>query len=192
MDSVTKCCTVDGCLNEAKALGLCNKHYLRKWKHGDVTKVIRQKSFMERFLESFDRDGENQCWNWNKSVTSAGYGLITDETGKQIGSNRASWILHNGPIPKGMVICHKCDNRLCVNPSHLFVGTQRDNVRDCINKGRRNDVRGEMRPNARLTQAAVRFIRRTHRPVVELARCYGVSVPTIRDVKSHRYWRHVV
>jgi len=77
----------------------------------------------------------NCCWLWSGRKTSSGYGRLMWD-GREIGAHQISWIIHNGPIPHGLWILHKCDNPSCTNPDHLFAGTHSDNMKDAIVKGR--------------------------------------------------------
>jgi len=81
---------------------------------------------------------KNGCWEW-VGATTCGYGRI-GVCGKTVIAHRLSWVWANGKIPKGLCVLHKCDNRPCVNPKHLFLGTKKDNTRDCIRKGRFGDT----------------------------------------------------
>ena len=84
------------------------------------------------------KDEESDCWIWNKAINPSGYGVKSRgrrEEGNEY-AHRLVWILFNGSIPEGVHILHTCDNPPCVNPKHLFSGTQGDNNRDCMRKGR--------------------------------------------------------
>lgn len=98
---------------------------------------VRKDSIWERFWSKVDIAGEDDCWPWKASKRN-GYGQFTlgkDEN--RIPAHRMSYLLSVGDVLDGLLVCHKCDNRPCCNPSHLFVGTDLDNVRDMISKGRR-------------------------------------------------------
>lgn len=88
----------------------------------------------ERFAKRYAVDDAG-CWNW-LGATAAGYGVIATERGRQENAHRFSYRAHVGPIPDGAYVCHRCDNKLCVRPDHLFVGTAKDNMRDAVSKGR--------------------------------------------------------
>lgn len=112
-------------------------------------------SVAERFAECVRKDDRSGCILWIGSIATNGYGRM--KIGRRFfQAHRVSWELVNGPIPPGMFICHRCDIRPCVNPLHLFVGTQADNMRDCAAKGRLSGQR-------RLTEDLVSTARRRHR-----------------------------
>lgn len=94
-----------------------------------------RKSFEERFREKEGVQDESGCRNWTGTKHGRGYGCI-GRNYKTILAHRAAWELTFGTIPTGLLVCHHCDNKLCTNPQHLFLGTHADNNRDCIRKGR--------------------------------------------------------
>jgi len=140
------------------------------------------------------------CWYWTGSVYTNGYGRIRalrSKEGKRRLVHRVYYELVIGPIPNGLFICHRCDNRLCINPDHLFLGTAGDNVRDCVAKGRltQYDKRGERHPQAVLTNKMVVAIRAKYIAggvlQRQLAKEYGVKQGQISRVIRKEGWPHV-
>ena len=90
----------------------------------------------KQYEKSIIRD--DGCWSWRKVPLNTGYATVYAGKKNILTAHRVSWMIHKGEIPKGMQVLHKCDNRICTNPEHLFLGTQKDNVDDMIKKGRYN------------------------------------------------------
>lgn len=143
-----------------------------------------------RFWAKVDRASD--CWAWIGALTTAGYGSLK-RGGVVYYAHRISWEMHHGPVPAGQVVCHLCDNRRCVRPDHMFLGSQHDNLRDAAAKGRME--RGEARHSARLTVKTVAEIRNRYArgmaPQQVLAADYGVSQMAISKVVRRETWRHV-
>lgn len=133
------------------------------------------------------------CWLWVGATYANGYGRIRVGA-RCVVAHRQAWILTNGAIPDGLLACHKCDNRPCVRPDHLFLGSHADNVRDMDIKGRRADFRGESHPGARLTSDDVLTIRARHASGDAqniIASEYGVTAQTVCFIVNRQTWRHV-
>lgn len=137
------------------------------------------------------------CWEWTASRLPRGYGLIkrnrSDPKGRNAYAHRVSWEIHYGEVPDGKCVLHECDNPGCVNPDHLFIGTDKDNMRDCAQKGRLGGCslmnwKGERSPVAKLTNYAVRDIRKSRKSLSVLALKYGVTKGTIWKVKTGLTW----
>lgn len=138
------------------------------------------------------RDDLGLCWEWRGRPNSAGYGRITDDSGKLMFAHRMSYRLHRGVDPAGMYVCHRCDNPPCVNPDHLFLGTNRDNMADMVSKGRQ--MRGVRYGRARLTEADVREIRRLcGLGVVQrrIAEAFRIAPSVVTLIKQRKAWAHV-
>lgn len=150
-------------------------------------------SIEERFWEKVKKT--ETCWIWS-AHRRGNYGRIgKGVTCRDVNAHRVSWEIHNGPIPKGMNVLHRCDNRPCVNPDHLFLGTQADNLNDCVLKGRHGDWRGEKNGRAKLTGKQVREIREKYLPkevtASKLAKEYGVSRMHIYKILYRTNWKHI-
>lgn len=140
---------------------------------------------IKRFWSKVDTSGDNGCWNWIAGKSSKGYGQFK-VNGKMVSSIKISYSQINGVIPCNMIIRHTCDNRACVNPSHLILGTKKQNSEDMVLRGRSNT--GEKHHNHRLKEADVLVIFNSKEKYFILANMFNVSVHTIRDIKSGRRW----
>lgn len=151
-----------------------------------------RKSLDFRFWRKIYKNEETGCWEWTRSLTSTGYGSAY-HNGKMIGAHVLSYILHTGKeIPENHEICHICDNRKCVNPDHLFVGTHKDNMRDMKSKGRQNLPKGEKASNAKLTKEQAQSIIEMNKQGVsqrELARRHGLNYNTIYALIKGKTWK---
>lgn len=133
---------------------------------------------------------EGKCWEWTGARCSFGYGSF--RVGDKIdGAHRVAYELDVGPIPKGLWVCHTCDNPPCVNPKHLFLGTRADNHGDMCAKNRQTKPKGETNAAHKLTDDEVRFIRKTALGPTALAEMFGVHRSTIHNVRSRQTWSHL-
>lgn len=151
------------------------------------------KTFKERFTEKVAKS--KSCWIWIGASDGKGYGITTNNK-QRIFAHRASYMLFVGKIPKGLFVLHKCDNPPCVNPSHLFVGTQLDNMRDAVRKGRHknNPLKGSKNPLAKLTETDIPKIRKLYSDGMRqahIAKKFNVSPATIWEIRVGRKWKHV-
>lgn len=156
------------------------------------TQQQRLQSFLDKVLVD---DG---CWEWLASRQPTGYGQFRAKGTMDL-AHRISYRIFRGPIPAGMFVCHTCDNRGCVRPSHLFLGTQSDNMQDAKGKGRTNKnprFWGDNHPRATLTNEQVREIRllisRGDEPMTNIARRYGTTPAVIYNIKSGASWSRVM
>lgn len=151
--------------------------------------VEEKMSFLAKVDNSRD---ENKCWPWKASKLSNGYGQLTIKQMHFL-AHRISWFIYCGRIPSGLNVLHKCDNPSCVNPNHLFLGTQKENMKDKVDKGRAYTGihKGEKNPANKLTADDVRDMRSKNGTLKEIAKEYGVSFGLIGHIKSKRLWKHL-
>lgn len=158
------------------------------------------KTAEERFWEKVDKTEDEECWNWIANKDLRGYGKIRlNRSGVHYNefAHRFSFVIHSkNPIPCGLWVLHRCDNPSCVNPSHLFLGTPKDNTQDMFKKGRNGytGLRGTVHHKAKFSETDIADIRlrlAKKESCRSIAISYGVSRPCIQDIKSGDTWKHV-
>lgn len=192
-------CGCKGCDAPVLALGMCNKHWRRNKLYGSPFALKSHSGLMrgvplEERMRRQTRKVESGCHEWSGAIDSDGYGRIRANLyGQAIQkAHRAAWVLANKKvIPTGMVVCHSCDNRRCVNPAHLWLGTPAENTQDMMDKGRHRYMRGEEHTDARLTEQQVRVILADARPYAQIAADYGVHAQTVSSIKNRDSWAHL-
>jgi hypothetical protein len=148
---------------------------------------------LDRFNNKIIPEALSGCWIWAASTDKDGYGWF-QLNGKACQAHRISYTIHNGEIPEGMCVLHRCDNPSCVNPKHLFLGTLKDNAQDRVQKGRSRDDTGELNPCAKLTENQVIEIintPKTYGSGRKLASKFNTSPQNISDIRNHKRWKYL-
>ena len=155
-------------------------------------KSAKHLTLKERFDRAY-KIASNGCWIWTMASTGR-YGQITINS-KCVLGHRLSYELHKGPIPKGLYVCHSCDNGHCVNPEHLFLGTPADNSRDFIEKGGKPGAYGASHYRTRLTENDVKEIRQLYvnsrMTFRQIGERYNLKPVTIHNIVRRKTWTHV-
>lgn len=148
--------------------------------------------FQQKFEDQYIPEPMSGCWLWTGRMGNTGYGSVFYH--KTIGAHRASWKLYRGKIPNGLYVLHKCDTRPCVNPEHLFLGTQSDNMKDMVKKGRSTIGQkfGELSPLAKLSEKDVICIFKDKHTQRVIAKKYGIAQSTVYKIKNKKRWFHIL
>lgn len=153
--------------------------------------LCRIKKYYEKYV--LKKDG---CWGWTGIIEHTGYGKLG--ISPPLKAHRASWIIHKGHIPKGLIVCHNCpggDNRSCTNPDHLWLGTHKDNTQDKIKKGRSNTAKGIQLKISKINEEQVKDIRILLTQGIscsEIGRKFNVPRKIISRIKNGDTWKHIV
>lgn len=182
-------CQAAGCAMPERAKGYCNRHYQRWLRNGAPVKQDYYERLRRRLANKTSAPNADGCMLWLGAKAHFGHGIIVVH-GKKRHAHRVSWGVHCGPIPEGMVVCHRCDVPACVNPDHLFLGTDADNFNDMRSKhrhafGARNGI-------AKLTESEVLQIRADTRTNKAIAQDYGVTDVLISKIRRGEVWRHIL
>lgn len=163
----------------------------------------------QRLAASVERGPK--CWLWTGGLSSNGYGKLSDDNGRTVGAHRLSYEIARGPIPEGLFVLHKCDVRNCVRPSHLFLGTQKQNMEDKVFKGREargerhgsktrpktrpeTTQKGSRNPASKLTEAEVKAIRSyasSGARQTSIAAMFGITQALVSLIVRREAWKHV-
>lgn len=130
------------------------------------------------------------CWNWNGVINTDGYGMACYQ-GEQVRAHRLSLLNHLGLEGSELLALHHCDNRRCINPDHLYLGTNQDNSNDMVNRDRANPLRGEDSALSKITEEQAASILIDTRPHQKIAEDHSVSKSTVSSIKTGRRWKHI-
>lgn len=152
---------------------------------------MKRESVEERFMKYVQKsDDPNGCWEWVGYKFTDGYAAFWKD-GKQNRASRVSYTLFVDDIPENMCVCHSCDNKLCVNPLHLFLGTHQDNMTDKVKKNRQYRPKGEDHGNHKLTEQSVYKIRELCKNgynQYRIADMFGISQSSVSEICNYKTW----
>lgn len=189
-------CTAPECSKPFFAKRLCKRHYerFRKFHRLHNINTSLDLSDPDRVMGWIKKNvaiTENRCWEWQRSL-ARGYAVLRIKYKLYRGIRVVAHIHHGMPLDSALFVCHKCDNRKCLNPDHLFLGTNKDNILDAKQKGR--TARGSGHGSAKLTEEQVVAIRLMHREgatLVELSRQFGIGSAGLHAIVNRKLWQHI-
>jgi hypothetical protein len=190
-------CDVHGCEAKHYGKGFCHKHYKRWIKGDDLYRKASKRSMADPqyfWIRASVTANARPCWNWNGVLTQSGYGVAAVIVGgvKYQRAHRLAYFFATGVHPRNCFVLHKCDNRRCVNPDHLFLGDHQTNMDDMAIKGRR--AVGESAGHHVLSESDVIQIKRNLKAGIRpasLARQFNVSSGMVAHISKGRQWKHV-
>lgn len=191
-------CTAESCARSQQAKGFCIKHYNRWRRTGNPNQARRMMprgSTLHHRIEAQRTAGSpDSCWEWEGTIHHSGYGHMQVD-GVQKSAHIWAYIDANGPIPEGQMVLHSCDNRRCVNPNHLRLGSHQDNMDDKVERDRCSRLMGELGPSRKITESdAVEIIQRYATESISsaaLGRDYGISPSQVQFIVNGKRWPHL-
>lgn len=159
-------------------------HNAKFWRDATGRAVI-----LARFWLKVNRAKAKDCWNWTGGTNGRGYGLFRLHGRTRVFAHRLVWAITRGSIPAGLEVCHRCDNTLCVNPAHLFLGTRQDNHLDAVRKGRKRAWGLQKLDAARVSDLRHRYTQGATQAA--LARDFGIARNTVSQIVTRKTWAHL-
>ena len=195
-------CSFKGCVKDAFCKGLCGSHYAQQ-RQGKELKPLQEQFHGLSEIERFEKRvalHPTGCKVWLGAIQTMQnrpkaewHGQWRNAAGEHELTHRAAWRMYRGPITQGAFVLHTCDNPRCVNPDHLYLGTQADNVRDMWDRSRAAPgiSRGSKHGMSVIDEAQVREIRDSKESGPAIAKRLGISTTTVYDVRNRKIWKHV-
>ena len=161
-------------------------------------KAKAQEETAMRFMRRVQMRADDECWPYQGAVSTGGYGNFGwhapwDKRSRNHAASRMMWLILHGRPPKGKEVCHSCDNPICCNPGHLWLGTHQENMADMVSKGRASNValRGEAHPLSKLTAADVHIIRTSPETSKVVGKQFGIAPNHVQKIRRKECWKHV-